>query len=171
MERILCPPHRNPCAQGTAALHPPVSVLPADGQPWEGRGQNFGDLGVCCSLPPRVGDVGTAGSPPHGAICIQACARSGATGRDSQLWSRWPHGRGWAGRWTWLVLEHPVPVRCLAGLGSGLPALHPAWQAPCWQEAWTRLSRGSLLLPWRPVPEPSRDKASCAGRTLRSPSL
>lgn len=112
----------------------PSCVLPADGQPWEGRGQNFGDLGVCCSLPPRVGDVGTAGSPPHGAICAQACARSGATGRDSQLWSRWPHGRGWAGRWTWLILEHPVPVRCLAGLGSDLPALHPAWLAPCWQK-------------------------------------
>lgn len=69
------------------------------------------------------------------------------------------------------LLEHPVPVRCPAGLGSGLPALRPAWQAPCWQEAWPRLSHGSLLLPWRPVPEPSRDKAPCAGRTLRSPSL
>lgn len=159
--------HRNPCAQ-TAALHLLCLSCPLTGNPG-GAGQNFGGPG--CLLFPAllVGDVALQAAPHMGPSVPVPGLATGAWTPSSGAGG--PTAGGWAGRWTWLILEHPVPVRCVwLGWGRDL-LLCTRLAGALLAEAWTRLSRGSLLLPWRPVPEPSRDKASCAGRTLRSPSL
>ena len=173
-EGTLDPSPQKPTALwGAAALQPPVCP-PTDGQPWEG----YGDRTLGIWMP--------AGPCPQG-LRTCSCRQASHTGPSEprpvpgaraagapKPRSRWPRSRG-AGR----QVEPARPglswsVLCQAGVrpGWGRAFLLCAWPgSPCRQEARPKLSPRSLLLPWRPVPETSRDRAPCVGGSLRSPSL
>lgn len=66
----------------------------------------------------------------QGHLCPGLCQRPGPLGLLALEQVAAQQGGGQAGGAspTWLVVERPVPGRCPAGLGSGLPALCAAWQ-------------------------------------------